>query len=210
MNNEQNNQDPQKSHQKLDEPPKGLFSQQKPISETQPDGRALNYSLEAEQRASSFLWNVHQYLNQYIQFADTKAAVCFATTSGILIWLLTKANELSQLASKSTFTAWLLYIGIAVLIISCIFAISVFLPRLWSGSKRGFIYWGEIAAFKNSEEYLAALHSKNFVLNDSIGAHVYILSAVVKAKYRDVTVAMVLAVLAVLILIRPIWLVSSS
>lgn len=205
MDNEQDRKETPANQPSLAEPPEGVFSPSQ-IPTENPEERKPNYSLEVDDHKGSFLWNVHQYLNQYIQFADGKAAASFTATSALLIWLLTRTKELSSLCSQSTTNTYLVWIGIISLAVSCTFAISVFLPRLWSSHKKGIIYWGEVAAFRNSEEYLAALHSRGFALNDEIGRHVYVLSTIAKAKFRDVTWAIVLAILGVLFLAHPIWL----
>ncbi len=49
-----------------------------------------------------FAWNVHQYLRDFIQFADTKAGFVFAWSNGVLV-LLAGSDAVSPLFS---FAKW--------------------------------------------------------------------------------------------------------
>ncbi len=80
---------------------------------------------------SEFLWKIHAYLNEYIRFADTKAAVCIAWSSAMLGTLFSAQIHLVQKPSIWFFGCGLL--SAAALIAAFLFGVLAVSPRLGLG-----------------------------------------------------------------------------
>src|SRR4029077_19894370 len=101
-----------------------------------------------------FLWNVHSYINNYIQFADTKAGFCVGIASALMAALFaSKSHELfirgapSQYAGHWTVLAGISLAAFVLLAVSMGAAVMVVRPRAWVYSEKGFIFWNDISNF---------------------------------------------------------------
>jgi hypothetical protein len=140
----------------------------------------------ASQQFFPFMSLVHSYLGSAITFADQKAAFLFAADSAFLGYLLSR-GLLHQLAPKNgswLLLEWLAFGCLISLGISIGAAIYVVTPRL-GGNDRGIIYFGAIAARKNSEQYVTeVLSSTDSSLNAALAEHSYEMARISKRKYR--------------------------
>lgn len=138
-----------------------------------------------------FIWKTHDYTNNYIRFADTKAALIIALTSGLLASLLgVKAHHYCSpsrlnLREPVWLDSWLgsfAFLAFTFLILGFCCAMLTIAPRLWNRLIRGlwntlkhmfsktarastiqpgFVYWSSILAHSSPENYYNALSAQN-------------------------------------------------
>jgi hypothetical protein len=141
---------------------------------------------------SKFLWEVHHYTNEYIRFADTKAAF-IATACTALIGALI-ASKIFDSTFRMPPSQWLwsqrfsivavTLLGLAVIL--CVWAIRPRLPG--KNPTGGFIFWESVVAHGSAQAFsqnAAKLQNDDRVA--AISDHVYILASVAKRKYRWVS-----------------------
>ena len=108
-----------------------------------------------------FLWQVHGYTNEYIRFADTKAAFIAAATSA-LIGTSISSSVLDSFLLKAPClwyrSQWLALIGLLMLSLSTICSLAVVWPRLWNKTPVGFIFWESIAGHRSAVNFSKAIH----------------------------------------------------
>lgn len=95
------------------------------------------------------------YVRHYIQFADTKAGVCFTAISAVLGYLVSK-DEVQKLILEP---AWSFRFEVAaaalvVLLVSAAFSFAVIAPRLGSRSAEGIVFFGAVADRETSEAFV--------------------------------------------------------
>jgi hypothetical protein len=154
-----------------------------------------------------FLWKTHEYINNYIRFADAKAAVVVALASGLLGQLFTvKAHHAILHPGTSLFNPtnpefWLglgsllafSFLGLAVL-----FSVWGLAPHLWLrflqkwnaqplSSSPGLVFWGDILAHGNAEAYWRNLSAQAPPdVAKQLAHHLYVLSGIAHDKFRYV------------------------
>jgi hypothetical protein len=146
-----------------------------------------------------FLWKVHGYTNDYIRFADTKAAIAATAASGIIGALLSSSvfDSLFKLDwmhwPKLAFVAFSALLLLAVSV-SC--SIAAIWPRLRSRSFTGFIFWDNIVEHRAPQTFSKAIRTlTNAQMDQSVSDHVFILATICKRKYRWVNRAIAIGVL---------------
>jgi len=171
--------------------------------------------------AAEFLWQVHAYVNEYVRFADAKAAVLIAWTSALAGVLMaadvhhnvTRANIAGSWASVSagaTFLAVATVIAFGGLGLAFAAAVACVRPRLPStqqfkllklvGMSRGadtegFIFWESVRAFEDGAAYGSRVATASRgELAEGIAGHIYDLSGVCRAKYRWLNVGLIVAI----------------
>jgi hypothetical protein len=107
---------------------------------------------------ATFANQTHDYLRDQIKFADQKAAFLFTASSAMLAVLYGKAFHEHWLAEPSDPSSISSFVAMISLLAASGFAASVVVPRR-KGSPRGFIFWGAVASYKSSAEYVAAVSS---------------------------------------------------
>lgn len=171
---------------------------------------------DAESKRGEFLWKVHGYTSEYIRFADSKAAVVIAISTALIAALFAaRCHELcypSKLSwEKATVGGTLLgfgamsafaLLGAAVLLAS--WAVSprlwkTFVKGVWSRVARGLtptqpsppvagIYWGDVLAHQNENEYWKAISGLTVPqMSEAVAKHVYVLAGIAEAKYHWIT-----------------------
>jgi hypothetical protein len=151
----------------------------------------------AEPPKQDFLWHTHGYLSEYARFADTKAAFS-GTISGALLGFLYTTKAFLPLFTLSyrqwPTAAWLAAVAGSSLCLSAGLSIWTIRPRLTTTQSKGYIYWGNVAAYREIEEFKTAFHSQSpQALNDCLLHHIFDLSKhVCVPKYRAVSVCMLL------------------
>jgi hypothetical protein len=130
-----------------------------------------------------FLWKTHSYISEYIRFADTKATVVIALSTGLLAALLaTKAHHWCAPSTLSPINpvwkdTWLgagACSAYTLLVLAFICAILALSPRLWSTQvaglwetlkhllfiktspakhERGYVFWDQILVHGSAEQF---------------------------------------------------------
>lgn len=167
-------------------------------------------SVPAELKAQSeYLWNTHKYKNDYIRFADTKAAFTVAFCSALLAAMYKDGLHQVFLATAPKVwspTAWIAVGSFLSLAIAIGCGVWTIRPRLSSRQPKGLIYWGGIAEHGSPEMFWNSLRTQSQdQLTEHLAHHVFRLSELAKQKYFWVSVSMTagaagggLAVLALL------------
>ena len=145
-----------------------------------------------------FLWEVHRYINEYIRFADTKAAFLMTAASAI-VGALVSTGVVDKIFTKSaptawSFTTWLALTGLAFLTASVSCGVFAIKPRLWGRATVGLIFWESILRHGTSDMYHAALVSASSGREKAISDHIYVLSALAQRKYDFVKFSVYLAI----------------
>lgn len=131
---------------------------------------------------------VHQYVNEYIRFADGKAGFLFAFVTAAISFLYSKS--LFQSWSHVSVCSWKLldftaFIGSSALVISGFAAFWVVKPRLRPQKDDGLIFWETVASRRDANSYVgevASLTGSGMV--SEIIDHTYHLSRVARFKYH--------------------------
>ena len=148
---------------------------------------------------SDFLWRVHAYINDYIKFADAKAAFIAAACSGVIGALV--ASTLFDSCFRNSLSDWTIMqfagmLGLILLVISFGLSIATIQPRLWSKSGSGFIYWGSVIAHGSAKDHTAAVHQlTQRQMSEETAKHVFTLSMIADRKFKRVSWALAVGVL---------------
>jgi hypothetical protein len=147
-----------------------------------------------EAAKGEFLWHAHQYINEYVRFADTKAAFAGAVASALLGTLYTAKAYVPLLSrpwSQWSAGAWLTFAASFFLAGSVALALLTVRPRLRSTQSKGHIFWGSIGAHGSVELFQTCFHSQSpWTLNDHLLHHLYeVASKVSIPKYRLVSLS---------------------
>jgi len=138
---------------------------------------------------SEFLWNVHQYINEYIRFADTKAAAVIAWAGAVIGTLVATESHQNFLDGRlwggTWLIAWVTLLALVLLGIGFVFAILVIAPILTynRAAPKNLIFWDAIRAFSSFDEYSTAVRDCNDV-EGRVAQHVYELAGIARRKYR--------------------------
>jgi len=149
------------------------------------------------QMTEAFAWRVHAYLNEYVRFADTKAAAVIAW-SAALISVLFSRNSHAHFMSGPAFSN--ITLGSAALSISSLLAFVLLAlavgaafwcvkPSLWSRDnskvhEKGSIYWEQIRAHDDAELFSATLLRKTpEQLLTECADHIFVLAGIAQHKY---------------------------
>lgn len=146
-------------------------------------------SVATNENRGEFQWKfadeTHQYVREYIQQADQKAAFFFAGSTA-LIAFLHKANLVKlwmKLPTQWVFVDMLSLLATIGLAVSAFACLATIFPRL-KGSKRGHIFFSAIAEFETRKEYaLDVLHREPGELIEAKLCHVHDLAIICRAKF---------------------------
>jgi hypothetical protein len=168
-----------------------------------------------------YLWKAHDYTNNDIRFADTKAVMSIGFCSALISGLFAARLQRFILCGPS-FTNIGLYetlmgVGttLALLMLSGAVLSSVwaFIPRLWDkrlptqwmrlkhvfwrtpSTTRGLMYWEHIRAHQSPHEFWTTVASlSESELAEKVAEHLFVLSCVCTDKYMNLTRSVLLAV----------------
>ena len=154
---------------------------------------APDYDSDSEVKRA-FLWNTHGYLNQYVRFGDTKAGFTGTIAVGLLGALYSAGMHRPMLAmpvGQWTMSTWAAATAMVALIVSIVLVVVTVAPRLRSSGRKGFIYWGSIAAHEDVESLKVAYEAQSADrLDDYLLCHLFELSKnVCVPKYRYVSLS---------------------
>jgi hypothetical protein len=162
-----------------------------------------------DKQLGDYLWNLHKYTNDYVRFADTKAAAILGFCSGLMgvLYLAKNPKRLLSMAPVSwSLGDWALIAAFILLTVALVCVGMAIVPRLEGRQSRGFIYWDSALEHGAADTYWQRLtqHSSR-QLNEHLAHHVYSVAAISSAKYRwasrAIRVAMVGASFAAVVLI---------
>lgn len=183
------NELPPESLDRLSALPQELSSPVTPSSATAvepvaPSGLLADQGSQSVQARMEYLWKVHEYTNEYIRFADSKAAILLAASGGILGWLWSVQASHGDAAPKSP-AFWLAWIAMSFLLAAAIAGALVIAPRLNTKQVAGFLYWGSIVEHQSREAFITALKTKRPVeLQEHLANHLFELAGIASAKYH--------------------------
>jgi len=131
-----------------------------------------------------FLWRVHEYINRNTHFADGKAGISFAATSGLISWITAHYDKFSDAERFGFFPTLLIWSGVACLMLAVTAFAAVLIPRLWAKSQKGLIFWEQVAKYDTGAAYSHAVTQMNeegieVVLAD----HIHIMARLASRKY---------------------------
>lgn len=157
-----------------------------------------------EEWRMEYAWNTHSYINEYIRFADAKAAAVILFCSGLLAGLFTAGvHHLFVHSVPLNWGIWgmLAFASFFLLAVGVAAAGWATLPRLWSAQiQPGYIFWGRILAHGEPNIFTQAMRSKSRgELFDQVSGHLFDLSNVCRSKYLCVKVSLWSASLGALI-----------
>jgi hypothetical protein len=135
----------------------------------------------------SFLWDVHKYTNEYIRFADTKAAFMAGVDAALIGTAVSSSlydSCLRQTPCHWSAAVWLGISGIIPLGLSIAFCVSTIVPRLWHNVIHGFIYWDSVLAHGSPKQFIQAYDALSpESMTHELANHVYVLASIAKKKY---------------------------
>jgi len=142
-------------------------------------GRMADHKLDA----GGFILQVHQYLNQYVQVGDAKAAALLAASGGAALLAVPTATYPIQA---------LHWLTVAVFGTAVIYCALILYPRQSPGQK-GLIYWENVVSYPTDDEYANAMSSKTPAqLEAEFAKQAWHLSLVLSKKYARLRIALAL------------------
>lgn len=158
---------------------------------------------EERTKRVEFLWQVHSYVNEYIRFADTKAALTIAWATALLGVLY--AERVHATPDRNTGFLAITLMAAVPLCVGFVLAVWSILPRLFrnrigkfaaksakeNGSKSaGLIYWNDVLSLNDAATYLLSIEKLNDEsIIEQLSWHIFVLSGVAKSKYRLVNLS---------------------
>lgn len=153
------------------------------------DGRATTEGKGSSTASGqAFQWSVHSYINEYIRYADTKAALVIAYASAMIGVLY--ARGLHKTFTEHAIGTWSLRVylsagAFSLLAVSILLAACSVAPRLSTHGDRGFVFWDDIRRHDSPDSYNGALCSLSSEdLTSQLSTHIFSLSGIAKNKFR--------------------------
>jgi hypothetical protein len=140
------------------------------------------------------LWNIFSNINDWVRFADTKAAAVIAGQGAIFALAIPRL-----LANRTTITHhfWLMVLlGVSLILaaLTLLYALKCIIPRLKVGEAKSLIFFGHIAqAFDDAKTYRQFVDRQLLEpdgLRDHLAHQIWSNSIVAWAKYKDSTWAL--------------------
>lgn len=146
---------------------------------------------------------VHEYVNEYIRFADTKAGFIFGLISASVGFLYSKA--VMDTWTKScifnwTFSDYIAFVGSMTLFVAGFASFWVVKPRLRPRKNGGLIFWETVASRVDANGYVGevtSLTGGNMI--SEIVDHTYQLSKVAQFKYRWLNISILFTGISALV-----------
>jgi hypothetical protein len=160
-----------------------------------------------------FAWKTHEYINNYIRFADTKAAFVVAWATGLLgVLYAANAHRLFTFGFNFSLAAVVPTLSAAAFVLLPLAFLSAawsMIPRLPTKQRSGLVFWESILVHPSGDLYGRDLarHDEN-VLTKHLCVQIYAVAGVARKKYLWVTVSMWFAFLgslcaAAVLLLKP-------
>ena len=151
--------------------------------------------VEADGETEKFLWEVHKYTNDYIRFADTKAAFIAGVSTALIGSLV--ASSIFDSVTKMGFCEitkmqWAGFVGLVALTASLGLSIAAIRPRLWNNTSVGYIFWGSVVGHKTAKQFTLAVNGLSKADRASaVSDHLFVLASIAKRKYSYVDHALI-------------------
>jgi pycsar effector protein len=190
-------QQEQESIQSPSKPPNELAGEVLPVSSsvaevannsriTTPPGAEVDTLNEVRQE---FTRHIHDYVNEYVRFADEKAAVVATFASAMLAFLHTQ-ELLPALGLELSIAGVFRFLAPMGLGLSILLAMLVVLPQR-GGDSSGLVFWGAIAAKSSAKTYESYLRGASpEALDSALVQHTHEVSVICRTKYRRLAWAM--------------------
>ncbi len=163
------------------------------------------------------LWQIHQYLREFVQFADAKAGAVILWSGAVIGWLVSK--DALNLVSRKGFDpqivrTWFAVVSLLCLGLAFVWCIRVIAPILDGHASQppkakcarggdAVIYWKSILSHSRNE-YLTSLGADEG-MSQKVASHIYSLASIANAKYAKITTAVWLAGFGSLFAVLFIW-----
>lgn len=161
------------------------------MEDEQPTPTAAGMPGLSSESIRPFVESTHQYIRDYIQFADQKAAFIFAGATALLAFLHSGHVSERWLKPLSLWQGFdsIAFLAMLALALAVVLAVWVVVPRT-PGSRRGLLFWSAIAEFPNGGEYaLEVQRHSGDSLTQVMAEHCYDLACICRAKYRVLRLA---------------------
>ena len=136
---------------------------------------------QANDEADKFLWDVHKYTNDYIRFADTKAAFTAGVSTALIGAMVSSSvfdSSFRVTPGQWTTVLWIAFFGLLLLVTSLGLSIAAIRPRLWNNKSVGYIFWGSISGHGTAREFTHAVHSlSDRQRSEAVSEHLYVLAS---------------------------------
>jgi Family of unknown function (DUF5706) len=139
-----------------------------------------------------FLWNIYTSTNNYLQFADTKAAFCVGISSAFIGALfVAKAQLIFTNGGPKTLTGFVSLGAFLLLAASMAASVAVVRPRPWKPEENKFVFWDGIATqFELAQSFVHDFGEQTDAeLTSHLARDVHDLATVCHRKYGWVNVA---------------------
>jgi Family of unknown function (DUF5706) len=159
------------------------------VARSQPEGKSHASSEATEEWSAEqkeFASLVHQYLRDFIKFADQKAAFIFAVASATFAFLVKQGAYKSLLIpiAGRGFPEWAAFLSCLLVGFAGLFSLLVVLPRL-RGQGDGLIYWKGIVKSGDVSNYLSRIQQfRDGQLTNVVLKHCYELAQIADRKYE--------------------------
>jgi hypothetical protein len=146
-----------------------------------------------------FAWKTHEYLHNYVRFADTKAALVIAWCSTVLGALYAAGLHSAVAPSRFTVTDWsgaatAAATAVWLLAPSLLLAAWAIAPRLNTKQRGGLVFWDSIRVNADEEIFARALaHRDPRHLTHHLCIQIYTVAGIAKRKYWCVLVSVYLS-----------------
>ena len=147
------------------------------------------------EESRDFIWRVHDYTCSFIQFADTKAGVIFAWSSGLLAWLFSSYDLANVFTTAQWLQDWVEAISMLVtavaLVVAAFFSVMVIAPIMAmelprspceKNDSEGLVYWRSVRRY-SADEYVIAVNAES-PMEKEAAMHTYVLAGVADRKYK--------------------------
>jgi hypothetical protein len=144
--------------------------------------------------ALEYAWRVHEYINEYIRFSDSKGGAVIAFGSGLIAVLYAAGLHKEALLKVPLQWGWS---GILAAVSFCCLGAGIALagfsikPRLTNEQSRGFVFWESILGYGTPADLWRDLRTRNEEhLGEHLVHHLHTLAGVCRRKYRWVGLSM--------------------
>lgn len=131
-----------------------------------------------------FIKHHHDYLNDYIKFADAKA-LGVITINGLVMKMV--YDHLTNNFNETKY--FLLLIGFILLALGIVFSALVVLPRTSNKEKRGLIFWDNVSSFERDDYIKEIKNISDEELFEKVVEQNYFLALTAAKKYSVLRLA---------------------
>lgn len=154
-----------------------------------------------ESSRKDFIYSQNSYLNDYIQFADTKSAV-FITINGLIMGFIYTQCKVSIPFKIEETNHFLLAICSILLLISYVFLFLVIFPRRKYKNGNSIVFWEDVSQYKNVDTYKKkVLEVEDRGFEEIMIEQNYYLSKTATKKYKNLHFSFIFSIVSYIILV---------